>query len=98
MTTPPLPSSSPAVDRMDVSPLPHKTPFSVDSDMDMDSPTAEIMSKSQGSGSHSGCQDTPFDSSRLDRQEEYVDLGQAFSLLISDHHLGDGDPLYFAHR
>jgi M-phase inducer tyrosine phosphatase len=50
MTTPPLPSSSPAgtFDVMDMSPLPHKTPFAADIDLDMESPTADIsMAKSQ---------------------------------------------------
>ncbi|EEH47582.2 uncharacterized protein PADG_03666 [Paracoccidioides brasiliensis Pb18] len=44
MTTPPLPSSSPAisVDMMDMSPLPHKTPYSQTADMDIVSPTADL--------------------------------------------------------
>lgn len=61
---------------MDMSPLPHKTPFSLDSDMDMDSPTADISkSKSQDSRDQNPGQDTPFDSSRLAGQQEYVDCG-----------------------
>ncbi|KAL1960085.1 hypothetical protein VTO42DRAFT_257 [Malbranchea cinnamomea] len=67
MTTPPLLSSSPAgVDIMDMSPLPHKTPFSVDTDLDMDSPTADIsMAKSQQARSADSLQDSPFGGSRL---------------------------------
>lgn len=50
ITTPPLPSSSPApaMDCMEISPLPHKIPFSLSTDMDLHSPTPDL---SSGSGS-----------------------------------------------
>ncbi|KAL4797698.1 M-phase inducer phosphatase [Aspergillus venezuelensis] len=43
MTTPPLPSSSPApaMDIMDMSPLPHKPPFTKTTDIELNSPTLE---------------------------------------------------------
>ncbi|KAF2495106.1 Rhodanese-like protein [Lophium mytilinum] len=43
VTTPPIPSSSPcfAPDSMDISPLPHKAPFSFVSDLSIPSPTPE---------------------------------------------------------
>ncbi|KAL4820421.1 M-phase inducer phosphatase [Aspergillus spinulosporus] len=43
MTTPPLPSSSPApaMDIMDMSPLPHKPPFTSTPEIELDSPTLE---------------------------------------------------------
>ena len=71
MTTPPLPPSSPAgADLMDMSPLPHKTPFSVDTDLDMDSPTTDLSkAKSQHLHPADAFQGSPFDGSR---PREYV--------------------------
>ncbi|KAL5334246.1 hypothetical protein BJX70DRAFT_23524 [Aspergillus crustosus] len=42
MTTPPLPSSpAPALDIMDMSPLPHKPPFTITTEIELTSPTLE---------------------------------------------------------
>ncbi len=43
MTTPPIPSSSPGPgnDSMDISPLPHKIPFSVVTQIEVQSPTPD---------------------------------------------------------
>jgi M-phase inducer tyrosine phosphatase len=42
MTTPPLPASSPApADTMDMSPLPHKPPFAITTEIELNSPTLE---------------------------------------------------------
>ena len=64
MTTPPLPSSSPApnMDNMDMSPLPHKIPYCHNADLDLDSPTTEIsMAKSQQAHVQRSLQDSPMD-------------------------------------
>lgn len=64
---------------MDMSPLPHKTPFSVDTDLDMDSPTTEhSMTKSQHLHPADAFQDSPFDGSRF---KEYAFV---YSTLSSD--------------
>jgi M-phase inducer tyrosine phosphatase len=46
ITTPPLPSSSPAatMEMMDMSPLPHKVPFALTTEVALDSPTPETSS------------------------------------------------------
>jgi hypothetical protein len=51
VTTPPIPSSSPAcgADTMDISPLPHKVPFSLASSKP-DSPCRKHMGRDIGSG------------------------------------------------
>ena len=57
---------------MDMSPLPHKTPFPVDTDLDMDSPTADhSMAKSRHLHPGDAFQDSPFDGSRF---REYVSI------------------------
>ncbi|KAI9788138.1 MAG: cell division cycle- protein [Peltula sp. TS41687] len=60
VTTPPLPSSSPGpcMDAMDISPLPHKAPFSIVTQIEVHSPTALMSpddhSVSSGSGNFLG--------------------------------------------
>ncbi|KAG5294455.1 M-phase inducer phosphatase [Histoplasma ohiense] len=64
MTTPPLSSSSPAisVDMMDMSPLPHKIPYSHQSDSDLDSPTADLSNPKPKIYIPSPLQDSPIGS------------------------------------
>ncbi|KAL2001765.1 hypothetical protein VTN02DRAFT_1289 [Thermoascus thermophilus] len=63
MTTPPLPSSSPApaMDVMDMSPLPHKIPFAITKDGDLQSPTPDTPMMDTGS---SPLQGSPLDASK----------------------------------
>ncbi|EFW21920.1 cell division cycle- protein [Coccidioides posadasii str. Silveira] len=64
MTTPPLPSSSPApnMEIMDMSPLPHKIPYCHNADLDLDSPTTEIsLAKSQQVHAQLSLDDSPMD-------------------------------------
>lgn len=64
MTTPPLSSSSPAisVDMMDMSPLPHKIPYSHQSDSDLESPTADLSNPKPKIYIPSPLQDSPIGS------------------------------------
>ncbi|OAX80342.1 hypothetical protein ACJ72_05330 [Emergomyces africanus] len=64
MTTPPLPSSSPAmsVDMMDMSPLPHKIPFCHHVDSDLESPTADLPHPKPNIYMPSPLQDSPMES------------------------------------
>lgn len=66
LTTPPLPSSSPAPgDMMEMSPLPHKAPFSVTTEMDLESPTGEVsMSKSKQFRIPNSLQESPIEPRR----------------------------------
>ena len=64
MTTPPLPSSSPAppMDVMEMSPLPHKPSFIVSRDSHMKTPTVNcspMMDSPSASGAPSPLQDSP---------------------------------------
>ncbi|KAH8705527.1 putative cell cycle control protein tyrosine phosphatase Mih1 [Talaromyces proteolyticus] len=43
MTTPPLPASSPAADMMEMSPLPHKLPYTITTEVSLQSPTPESL-------------------------------------------------------
>ncbi|WEW58088.1 m-phase inducer phosphatase [Emydomyces testavorans] len=64
LTTPPLPSSSPApgTDIMDMSPLPHKIPYCHNADLDLESPTTEMfMARSQQTHGQRSLQDSPMD-------------------------------------
>lgn len=63
MTTPPLPSSSPApaMDVMDMSPLPHKIPFTITKDVDLQSPTPDTPMMNTGS---SPLQESPLEASK----------------------------------
>ncbi|KAK2740291.1 cell division cycle- protein [Myotisia sp. PD_48] len=57
----PIPSSSPA-DFMDMSPLPHKPPFSAHLELDLESPTTELsLAKSQPFSNQSSLQESPMD-------------------------------------
>ncbi|KAI9926921.1 hypothetical protein ASPWEDRAFT_177063 [Aspergillus wentii DTO 134E9] len=59
MTTPPLQSSpAPAMEIMDMSPLPHKPPFIVTTDVDLQSPTPDVDSPMR-SAAASPLQDSP---------------------------------------
>ncbi|KAK2743297.1 cell division cycle- protein [Onygenales sp. PD_40] len=72
MTTPPLPSSSPAlsVDMMDMSPLPHKIPYSHNADMDLESPTADMSMAKPNIYIPSPLQDSPMEAPRPNGQLE----------------------------
>ncbi|PGH19228.1 hypothetical protein AJ80_04093 [Polytolypa hystricis UAMH7299] len=66
MTTPPLPSSSPAhnIDMMDMSPLPHKIPYFQTTDMDLESPTADLSFSKSALQIPSPLQESPIEDSK----------------------------------
>ncbi|PGH01647.1 M-phase inducer tyrosine phosphatase [Blastomyces parvus] len=72
MTTPPLPSSSPAisVDMMDMSPLPHKLPYSHQSDSDLESPTTDLSHPKPNIYMPSPLQDSPMEPFRPNVPQE----------------------------
>ncbi|KAF3484405.1 M-phase inducer phosphatase [Arthroderma uncinatum] len=72
ITTPPIPSSPAPTDIMEMSPLPHKAPFSLALDMDLESPTTELsMAKSQQLlFLPNSLQQSPIESSRSNSQSE----------------------------
>ncbi|PGH05015.1 hypothetical protein AJ79_06901 [Helicocarpus griseus UAMH5409] len=72
MTTPPLPSSSPAVsvDMMDMSPLPHKIPYSHNADMDLESPTADLSYAKPNIYMPSPLQESPMEPPQANGQPE----------------------------
>ncbi|KAJ9292790.1 hypothetical protein DTO271G3_8489 [Paecilomyces variotii] len=68
MTTPPLPASSPApamdiMDMMDMSPLPHKVPYSRSTEVELPSPTPEVgtADSPMSSAAPSPLQESPLD-------------------------------------
>ncbi|EAW06556.1 putative tyrosine protein phosphatase MIH1 [Aspergillus clavatus NRRL 1] len=73
MTTPPLPSSSPApiMETMEMSPLPHKTPFIVTTEIDLNAltPTGSPMDSPMMSTAPSPLQDSPSMGPKEDKLE-----------------------------
>lgn len=68
MTTPPLPASSPApamdiMDMMEMSPLPHKVPYSRSTEVELPSPTPDVgtVDSPMSSAAPSPLQESPLD-------------------------------------
>lgn len=61
MTTPPLPASSPSVDTMEMSPLPHKLPYSLSTEVSLHSPTPDCLDSPMVEGSRSSLQASPME-------------------------------------
>ncbi|PYH90359.1 cell cycle control protein tyrosine phosphatase Mih1 [Aspergillus ellipticus CBS 707.79] len=71
MTTPPLPSSSPApaIDIMEMSPLPHKPAFSIVNEAELDSPSMDSMDTPMMSAQPSPLEESPLVAAKESLQE-----------------------------
>lgn len=82
MTTPPLPESSPSIDIMDMSPLPHKLPYSLSTEASLHSPTPEAMDSPTVEFHPSPLQASPMEDAQPAGFQEYV-LYYSFDILQS---------------